>query len=284
MNTRSGAIVGLGLMVTCALGWSACGGGDDDDDIDPNSFRVRGNLVSVTGAAPQSVASASTWQWLSEALVRPAIAQSLCSNNAEIEICLDTEEIDGRRTQNCFPVDRPTCAFDTVQTVFRTTQLFLRDARSGKTAPIGDDVDPLQNGCRLLLCNVTLDFDRQVADPEALINSCAEPNVPFDCAFALSRNPRSPGGGGGGGGRVPTAAPTSPTPPNLTPVPSRTFPPTPTPTNTPNATNTPEGQPTANQTPSGDCSATIGQSCSDSVTCCSGVCRDEGFGFFCFLS
>lgn len=267
------------LIFAGTLGWAACGGGDDDDDIDPNSFRVTGNLVSVTGAAPQSVAKASTWRWLSDAFVAPAIAQSLCSNNAELEICLDTEEVDDRRTQNCFPVDRGACSFDVRLTVFSSSQVFLRDVRSGKTAPIGDDVDPLQNGCRLLLCNITLDFDRQVADPAALINSCTEPNVPFDCAFALSRNPGSGGGRRGGGGSSPTQEPGAPTP-TLTPISSRTFPPTPTPTLTPQPTVDSGSGGTGGSGGSGgsggggNCGAT-NVPCSGDGQCCSFSCTDS---------
>lgn len=219
--------------LAAALTWSACGGGDDDDDVDPNSFRIVGNVSSIDGAATQSVAKQeSRWEW-SDLLVAPAIAQSLCLNNAEIEICVDTEEIDGRRTQNCSPVDPASCTFDVAITVFNATQLFLRDARTGKTAPIGDDVDPLQNGCRLLLCNVALDFDRQVADPSAVLNSCADPGVPFDCAAIPT--PTSPRGGGGNDD---TPAPTTPTG-TLTPVSSRTFPPSPTPQDTGTPTVTP---------------------------------------------
>lgn len=234
-------------FVLAGAGLLGCGGGSDDDGQDPSTFRMLGNMTAVIGAASQSASvPRSLWQRAADVIVRPAIAQSVCST-ANLEVCLETTVADASRVQECSPVDPGSCAFDVELALFEGAQLFVRDVASGRTAPFGGEVDPLSNGCRLLLCNVDLDFDRQVASPAAVLNSCAEPNVPFDCGFALSRTPTPRRGGGGGGGTVPT--PSTPTP-TLTPIPSAT--PTPVPTNTPvpTATNTPQPTSTPEPTPS----------------------------------
>src|SRR5690606_7040428 len=146
-----------------------------------------------------STSPPSLWRRAADVLVRPATAQSSCGA-VDLEVCLQTTGPDSSLVQQCSPVDPATCGFVVELALFDGAQLFARDVPSGAVAPFGGDVEPLANGCRLLLCNVDLDFRRQVAQPAAVLNSCAEPNVPFDCGFALSRTPTPRRGGGGGGG------------------------------------------------------------------------------------
>ena len=247
-RTKGWQVIAAGLVLAGA-GFGC--GGDDDDGQSASTFRMIGNMSAIIGASNQSVSAAprSLWQRASDVLVRPAIAQSPCTT-ASLEVCVETTAADASRVQECSPVDPGSCGFDVEIALFDGAQLFVRDVPSGRLAPFGGEVDPLANGCRLLLCNVDLDFDRQVASPAAVLNSCAEPNVPFDCGFALARTPTPRRGGGGGGGTVPT--PSTPTP-TLTPIPSATPTPTTVPTNTaqPTATPTatPEPTPTETQVP-----------------------------------